>query len=186
MPEQKTKFTMPRQSIFYLLLCLSGILIFIFFSIIPNYKSLKNMDQEISKIRMQVEEQKALFPVYAALNKGIQQDTGKRSLPVPAKQKLLKKDIENIFKTCRQIAGRSGMEMVSLFPDMNSLANGAGLLEVNGIFKGSFFNFRKLLTGLGSLPYLEYVEGIDIQEVQEGKDGKPYREYRVKLYLAVE
>ena len=174
----KTEFPIPRQSILYLLLCLTGVLIFLFLGIIPGYGSLRSLDRELDGLGHQMKEHETLLPVYESLQK-VLHNTDKRILPMPEKEKIQRREIEKALKTFSQIASSSGMEIVSLFPDMNSMAGGAGLLQVNGAFRGDFFNFRRLLEGLGSLPYVEQMEEIDIRETDSGRD------YRIKFWLAI-
>ena len=47
------------------------------------------------------------------------------------------------------------------------------------VLKGEFVNLRKLLIGLGSVPYLDKIEEINIQQ-------QPYSmEFRMKIWIAV-
>ena len=44
MAEQKLNITIPQQSLVYLGLCLTGVLIFVFWGIVPAYRTLAELD----------------------------------------------------------------------------------------------------------------------------------------------
>lgn len=178
MTEQKTEFEIPRQSIKYLVLCLTGVLIFIFLGIVPDYISLARLDKEISRLQFKREEQQTLRPVYESINNSLQ-IKDERSLPLPERDKLAKEEIERVFRLFKDTAERSGMETVSIVPELNALSNNSGMLPVNVMLKGGYFNFRKLLIGLGAIPYIENIEDIGIQHTVHGK------EFKVKALIAV-
>jgi hypothetical protein len=48
------------------------------------------------------------------------------------------------------------------------------------VLKGEFANFRKMLIGLGAVPYLDRIEEINIQQ-------QPYSsmEFRMKIRIAI-
>ena len=47
--EGKIRFNIPQQNIVYIIMCLAGVLIFLFVGIIPYQKTLKNLDKEIQR-----------------------------------------------------------------------------------------------------------------------------------------
>lgn len=168
----------PNKSIIYLVLCILGIIIFVLAGIIPQYRTMIKLDQKISRFKGGVEEEKYLLPVYESL-KTKSKDKGPGLLPFPLKRGIPKEQTDTIFTTFRDIAGKSGMDIVSIIPNINSLIGNSRLLSVNIILHGNLINFRKFLTGTGDVPFLESIDEIDIQQTKEGK------EYRMKILLVV-
>ena len=169
----------PRTTVAYILIC--AIIIFTFFiaGLYPNAKSLAKREMEITKLQAQIEEQKMLYPFYQDLLKSLQ-DKGPKILPFPSKSKLSRDETDKVPSLFGGIAQKSDLEAVSISPDIKSIANGAGLLLINAVLKGGFFNFRKFLIELGKIAYLEHIEQIHIQQVLGG------REFRLKIWLALE
>ncbi|MDD5434238.1 MAG: hypothetical protein PH343_02290, partial [Nitrospira sp.] len=101
------------------------------------------------------------------------------ALPLPSKESIAREDTDRIFMTFSDIARKTGMDVVSVVPNINSLAGNIKFLSVNVIVRGNYFNFHKFLNIAGEVPYLEHIEEIEIQQTPEG------REYRMKLWLSV-
>jgi hypothetical protein len=57
----------PSRSLWYLLLCSSGILLFIFLGLYPMQASLRRLDEDVMLMKARIEEQKILCPVYREL-----------------------------------------------------------------------------------------------------------------------
>lgn len=178
MADSGTGINIPNQSIIYLLLCLSGIFIFVFAGIIPQYRYLVSLEQKISRFKGEIEEEKYLTPVYESL-KNKTQFNESRLLTFPLKESLSKEQTDAIFKTFGETSRKSGMTVLSIVPNINSLTGNSKRLSVNIILHGEYFNFRKFLSRAGEIPYLEYIEDIEIKQTSEGK------EYRMKVWLAV-
>jgi len=176
--EQKQSIKLPGQSLAYLLMCGVGVLAFIAIGPYSSRKSLATLDMKITKIRGHIEEQKVLYPLYKELLEKIQVK-GSDILPSPIKSKLPRDKTEEISVIFGEIAERCHLEAVSIIPDVMSLADGSGLLLVNAVMKGDFFDFRKFLIELGGVPYLEHIEEIHIREAKGGK------ELRLKIWLAL-
>lgn len=178
MANSRLEMAIPRQTVIYLVLCLLGILIFIVAGIIPSYRGIIKLDQKINRFKSEVEEEKYLIPVYESLKNKIK---GKDAMPLlyPSKESIARADTDRIFMTFRDIAKKAGMDVVSVVPNINSLAGSIKFLSVNVIVRGNYFNFHKFLNSAGAVPYLEHIEEIEIQQTPEG------REYRMKLWLSV-
>jgi hypothetical protein len=69
--------------------------------------------------------------------------------------------------------------MVSNTPDLNSSGGSPSSLLYNVVLKGEFANFRKILIGLGSVPYLDRIEEINIQQYPS------YMEFKMKIWIAI-
>ena len=168
----------PRRSILYSLLCLSGVLFIVFTGIVPNQFSLARLDQKIKSIQFQIEEQKSLYPLYQLLQKKSQTRDAK-VLPAPARSPLPRTQLDTIPSTFRQIAQKANIDTVLVSPNLNSLGNDSRFILVDTVVRCDFLNFRKLLIGLGEIPYLESIEEIQIQQNEDTM------EFKMKIWLAL-
>ena len=168
----------PKHNIIYSLTCLSSILIIILFGIIPQQLSLTRLDQKAKNIQFQIDEQKNLYTIYQALQKGIQ-TKGSKILPAPVKSSLSRTQLDMISITIKNIASKANLDTVFASPDVNSLGNEPKSLLINIVLRGEFLNFRKFLIGLGELPYLERIEEIHIQQNEDTM------EFRMKISLSI-
>jgi len=178
MAERKLEIKIPRQSIIYLVFCLSGILIFLFGAILPAQRTLADMEADAVTIQYRLEEQQALAPLYQTL----QEKIGKKEsalLPLPEKGKLPRDMIGTLPMGIGAAVKTSGMTLVSAVPNLGALTGDAQFIPVDVVLRGDFFNFRKFLITLGGIPYVESIEEIVIQAKPDVK------EYRMKLWVAV-
>jgi Tfp pilus assembly protein PilO len=178
MAEQKTIVRFPRQSIIYLVLCLTGILIFVLAGILPNNLTMAELSTKTTAIQSRLEEQRALSPFQKSL-----QDKGeiKESLilPLPAKGTLGQAKIGTLPITLRTAAVMSGLSLVSAIPIFTAMPGDAQILPVNVVLRGDFMNLRKFLVTLGGIPYVTQIEEIAIQQKPDTK------EFRLKIWVAV-
>lgn len=168
----------PKRTLTYMAVCLSGLLIIIFIGIIPNWISSVKLERKIKNLQLQLEEKKQIYPIYKLLKNKDQQNYS-TALPFPAKNKLLRESMDLFPATLTSISKEAGMDVVSISPDINLLSSGSKFLIVNAVIKGDFFNFRKLLVGLGKIPYSESVEEIQIRQQKDAM------EFRLKIRLAL-
>ena len=178
MAEQKMTIKFPRQSIIYLLLCLTGILIFIFAGILPNSRTMAELSTKTTDAQFQLEEQRALSP----FQKSLQDKSEKKEseiLPMPEKGILEQAKIDTLPMTFSTAARMSGMSLVSAIPNLNALTGDAQSLSINVVLRGNFLNLRKFMIHLGGIPYVKQIEEIAIQQKPETK------EFRLKIWVAV-
>ena len=176
--EQKLYAIIPRQSITYLLICLFGVLVFIFAGLIPSQRSLAKLDRDIKTVTFQIEEHKTLSPIYESLQKRLMAK-GSGALPFPARNTLPRDQVSKVPKTFGEIAGKCNMEAVSVAPDLKSLNRGSRFLLFHTVVRGDFLNFRKLLIGLGEVAYVERIEEIQIQQNPDAL------EFKMKVWVAI-
>ena len=178
MAEQRVDIKIPQQSVAYILLCLIGILLFIFGGILPNSQTMAELTTKIAETQFRLEEQRTLSP----FRKSLQDKSEKKEseiLPLPAKGKLAQNKLDTLQTTFSTSARLSGMSLVSAVPNLNALTGDAQLLSVNVTIRGDFINFRKFLINIGGIPYMQQIEEIAIQQKQDGK------EFRLKIWVAV-
>lgn len=160
-----------RKCITTFLICVTGIIIFVFWGIFPTHNYSNRLEQRIKTLQFQLGVQESLMPLYEMLKKELKQMES-RVLPFPEPSGLAKEKTDDIFILLRDIAKGSNMEVISIVPNLESIAKYPGFLSVSTVFRGEYFDFRKLLIDLGGIPYLEYVGSIDIQQARKTKEFK--------------
>jgi regulator of protease activity HflC (stomatin/prohibitin superfamily) len=178
MAETKRGINIPQQSVIYIGVCLVGILIFVFWGIIPAGRSLVELDTRIDNARSQLEGQKTLLPLFLSLQ-GRSQKKESQILPLPEQGKLPQARIDTLPVTFSTAAKVSRMTLVSALPNLNALTGDAQFLSVDAVLRGNFIQFRKFLVQIGGLPYVHHIEEITIQ----GK--ADMTEFRVKIWVAL-
>jgi len=150
----------PRRSVNYLLFCLSGVFIFVFGGIVPTYWNHVDLDQKINDEKRLIAENGTLQPLPRLLQSN--PISSSRSLTVPPRVALQGSEIERIDALFRELAGRLGMKVISVVPDLGSSRDPHVLLMYVSL-KGDFENFINVLKKLGELPYVDHIEEFAIQ-----------------------
>jgi len=174
----KIKQTIPANSLGYILICGGIIVIIMLLIIFPLNRVNASRAKDIKKIQDQIEEQKGLGQVYQLA----QSDLGKKSvfiLPNPAGTKLSRQETEKFQKAFRTEAEKANLMVMSLMPDPDSMGVGSKYLIYDAIVKGEFANFRKLLVGLGEIPYVEQIENMNMKQDSDSM------EFRLKIGVAL-
>jgi hypothetical protein len=174
----KFNINMPKRSLWYLIICGGIILLFVLAGIFPLYQYNSHRINENKKLKYQIEEQKELGPIYLTLLK-IMENKDLRVLPNPKKATIPRVEAGKFQDAFRAIAGKSGLMTISLTPDLTTLAESSTFLLHNAVLKGEFDNFRKMLIGLGAVPYLDRIEEIRIQQHPDSM------EFRMKIWIAL-
>jgi hypothetical protein len=178
MAEQKMAVKFPKQSVTYLVLCLTGVLIFVLAGILPNIRTMAALSARITDARFQLEEQQALSPFQKSLRDKSQKKESE-ILPLPAKGILEQARINTLPMIFGSAAKASGMSLASAIPNLTALTGDAQSLSVNVVLRGDFMNLRKFLINLGGIPYVKQIEEIEIQQKPDTK------EFRLKIWVAV-
>ncbi len=175
------KFKVPKQSLIYLLICGTGILIFIILGIAPSHKKILELDQQIAATRARVEEQKNLTSIYQTLKQraAVQHAQGRsaRLLPLPEKKEQAGVEISKLTDAVKDISRTANLEMVSLAPGLDSLDGNSKMLVVEAVIRGNFLSFRRFLIGLGGLRYVDHIEDLQLRQNAEGT------EMRIKFWV---
>ncbi|MGD2272834.1 MAG: type 4a pilus biogenesis protein PilO [Desulfobacterales bacterium] len=159
------------KSLLYLLIFGGSIAIFAVVAILPAQKTANNLDKQIGDIKMRIEEQKILNPVYRSLKKK-SKITPPQGISMPQKEKLLRGDTQKISSDFRQIASNSKLELKEFRPNVNTILADTEYLMINVMVEGEFFDLQNFLIQLCQLPYLELIEEINIKPVKETKQFK--------------
>jgi hypothetical protein len=172
------KFNIPNQIFRNLIVCGGIVIIVIIAGIIPLYSYNANINKDMKNLRQQIDEQKNLQAIYATLTNTM----GKKSvriLPNPAKATLSRQETSKFQDVFRAIVVKSGLLTVSLTPDFGTTTGSSAYLSHTAVVRGEFINFRKMLMGLGEIPYLDRIEEISIQQYPEAL------ELRLKIWIAL-
>jgi len=169
----------PAQSLILLLMCVAGILVFIFLFIIPAQKTAAELDKNIEEKQAQIDRQQILKPVFERM---LVKATAKSPtrLPMVEKTKLAHGDMKKISEQIQTLIQRNNLQIKEITPDVSSLKERSGYLPIRLAVTGEFFNFRKFLLDLGSIPSMVHIQEIAIRSIEES------REMKVKIWLAQE
>jgi Tfp pilus assembly protein PilO len=168
----------PSQSISYVSLCMTGLLILILGGIIPAYRTINNLDNEISVLGHQTEERKALTSLFISLKKQSEQEEPE-TLPLPTRTKLSPGKLDTIQPAFRKAAAASGLSLVSTVPDLGALTGSTQFIPVNIVLRGNTGALRRFIIEIGAMPYIDHIEKMEIQAGPEGK------EFKLNIRLAV-
>lgn len=160
----------------YLIISTVIIVAFILVVLYPTYKSLDKLDMEIVRVKQRIEKQKVLLPLYYELVEKSKAEIPDE-LPLPERKKFSESDIKLIPSIFKNIATKSGTEILSVNPDVTTLADKSGVILVNAATKGDFSRLRNFLIEIGKLPYLKGIERIEIQQKAVDK------ELKIKMWL---
>jgi len=168
-----------NQNSFWYIVIYSGIIfLFVLVGIFPLYHYNSNLIEKNKELKIQIEEQKEIRPIYLNLLNNIN-NKDVRVLPNPEKKTIPRGEAAKFQDDVRMIAGRAGLMTVSLTPDLSTLAGSSTSLLHNVVLKGEFANFRKMLIGLGAVPYLDRIEEISILQNSDSM------EFRMKIWIAL-
>jgi Tfp pilus assembly protein PilO len=165
------------QNLVIFVVCAIGLVAFWVLIILPSQRTEKELDQEIDKLNGRIEEQRILTPVFHSLLERAKMK-GSSELPAPEKSKLTYGDMNTISKEFQDIARRNNLKLDEITTDVNSLMQESGYLVMQLRLSGDFFDFRKFLVDIGSIPSLEHREESKIQP------GKASKELSLKIWLA--
>jgi len=165
------------QNLIIFAACAVGIVAFWVLIILPSQKTEKELDQEIERLNARIEEQRILTPVFHSLLERAKMK-GPSGLPSPEKSELTPGDMNAMSKEFQDIAGRNNLKLDEITTDVNSLMQESGYLVVRLHLSGNFFDIRKFLVDIGSIPSLEHIEEIKIWP------GKASKELSLKIWLA--
>lgn len=172
------KQNIPAKSMTYLFIGAGLIVLIVLLGIGPLYRVNSVREQNVKKIQTSIEEQKALGGIYELLQSATEQKE-EHALPNPAKSKLPRQDVEQFHNAFRAEAGKARLMTIFLMPDLKSVAAGSQSILYDATLKGEFSNFRKLLLGLGSLPYVDHIEEINIRQSSDSM------EFKLKIWIAL-
>ncbi len=156
------------SNLFYIAICLIGIIAFLFVGIYPNLSAIKAMDEDISRLQQKVETQTLLYPVYLKL---LQQITKRvpTDFSAPEKSKISHNQLSQINELFRRLAAESNVTFDSAIPDASNYLEDMNFFTMNVVFSGDFFDLRRLLLVICQMPFLESIDVMRIETFDKEK-----------------
>lgn len=168
-----------QRSLFYFALFGVVILVIILLMIYPDYRTLAALDKNIKQLNTKIETHELLSPLFQKMLTEVELKLPE-GVAFPKAEKLSQEKAERIVSVFHELAGKSGIKVVEVSPDVESTLDGSGFVLMNVVVTGDFFKLREFLMELGNLPYLEKIEQIKLQNIDGGK------EVRLKIWLVKE
>jgi len=144
----------------------------------PAFRRVRNLEKNILKAELRLEEQKILLPVYAKLVPLAAGQPAGEQLPSP--RRLPNAEIPVLQTQFRQLATAAGLHSLAIAPRAESLVSGSKRLEVEWRLTGPIKSLRALL---GSLAALEYIEHLGYVRVQREEHDV---QYHIGAWIALE
>lgn len=171
--------TIPERSMMYLVLCLVILIILYLAVLYPSQRSMKATDARTLRVTALIEKQQALQPLYKEMAKRSENIT-RGTLPVPEIKPLPRGAIDLISPLFQTVAEGSGMQILSIKPNLQSVTGESEDMVVTIHLRGQFLDFRKFLLRAGAVPSLRGLEEIQISQEGEHKD------FHITVRLAIE
>lgn len=174
----KFNVAIPAKSLGYILVC-GGIILIVVLALVSFHRYNTNRAQTVKKIQNQIDEQKALKPIYDSLIKVSETRNDVFKLPNPKRTRLTRQELDKFQDAVRLIAGKSGLMNVLMLPDVKTVAGSTPNLLYNVAMKGELANFRRFFIELGALPYVDQIEEITIKQYADSM------EFKLKIWVVL-
>jgi hypothetical protein len=155
----------PERRLFFMVLCIGGILGFYLMSILPHQQAAGRLERQIDALQTQIGEQRLLEPIYSRFTQmlGETQPESLGDLSFPAPGHLTPEQIAGIEPLFRQLAEQNQLKVRRIGSDLNSMISETGELKFSLEILGAFSNLRGFILKLGELPYLTHIERIEVR-----------------------
>ena len=100
-------------------------------------------------------------------------------MPNPEKKPVSRLEAIKFQDDFREIVKKSGLIIVSFDPDLSTSTGSSTSFLHNVVVKGQSADLRKMIVGLGTIPYLDRIEEISCQQ------GTDYVEFKMKIWIAL-
>ncbi len=168
----------PSKNVGYMIICGGILLLVVLLGILPLHRYNVKRSEVVQGIQGQIDEQKELRQIYQLISQAALKKED-HILPNPVKTKLSRQNMDEFQDAFRAEAAKAGVNILSLMPDVKTMAAGSQSLLYTAMLKGDFANFRKLLIGLGALPYIERLEEINMEQTSDSMD------FELKIWVAL-
>ncbi|NPU85343.1 MAG: hypothetical protein HPY65_12765 [Syntrophaceae bacterium] len=172
MEEEKKTFRMPKSSFRYMVGCLGVVALIIIIVLLPMGYFLTSLDGKEKDLVLKIEEQEQLGPLYQVLQKKMSDKKIPTTLPMPARTRLSKEQVDQAAVTVKGLARASQLEVMSVNPELGSIPGDAKIAPVVVIVRGGMPQFRNFITALGGLSYVERFDAIEVRPSQTGLELK--------------
>lgn len=150
----------PKRSLLYLLICAAGAAAFYFLITWPSIRSVMEADTEISMLKAEIEEQKALSPVMAGLEENLSRLHG-LPLPIPETERIALDELERLVADLEQAALDFGFEVKKIRSDTASRNLGEEM-PLDFHLEGDWDGLRNYLKMLGGMGFIKRIERLKV------------------------
>lgn len=175
---KKINVNIDRNIIMRLIVYCGIIVLVVLFGILPLSLRISRQIKENDHLKYQIKEQQELAPIYASVVSTLQ-NKEPLLLPHPEKSALPRAEAGKFQADFRGLAKKTGLNVVSLIPDINTSASPSTSFLHNIVIKGELGGLRKLMIELRALPYLDKIEEIGIQQ------NTGSMEFTMKVWIAL-
>lgn len=166
-----SKYVIPERSFWYIVICGGIIAIICLIGIIPVYRHNANANKDIEKTKEQIKQQVELKPQYSMLS-AVLEKKRELALPNPQRTPIPRDQASKFQQDFRTLAGKAGLTVVSVTPDMANLTGESQFLLYNAVVKGELKKMRSMFIELGDISYLSRIDEIDIHQQRDGLECK--------------
>lgn len=159
-------------------ICAFGIAVFVVV-LYHNVTALRDMNNEIKKLSVQLEEHRTLQPVFNTLLEEIRKQKKEGIISYPEKSKLSRENMQTAMDLFKTIAELNQLKIKAIEPEIDSISESSGYLIMNMMLEGDFFNLRGMLMQLGQIPWFEKIERFQISA------GDGVKEIQLKISLSI-
>jgi hypothetical protein len=158
---------------------MAGVLAFILIIILPAQRLATELDGDIEGLRVRIEEQKVLFPLFKSLLEK-SKPTPTKNLTPSKRTRLGRNEIAEVPKRLQEMATVHHLNVRDVVPEVNTLADTSNRFMVKLAATGQFSDLRGFLIELGSLSYFESLEELEVRAAEGGE------EFGLKIWMARE
>jgi len=162
----------------YIASCCGLIIITLLAGIWPYQKITSNQQDEINALIYQIKEQEALSPVLQTLIESASMSGNELLMMENDQAQIISQDTNSISQYFKHSALKSGLNVLSLVPELKSLTKDSRYLQFEMQLHGSLNGLRSFLMAIGRLHFLKHIEIIDIYS--RGR----MKEYFLKVWVA--
>ncbi len=163
-----SSFSINKSSVIYMLICSCGIILFVFFGVIPNQKKLAALDSDIISMEQQIKEQKILSPLLQDLLGKIQFKEV-AGLSCEKKKGIEKSQFNTIEPVFQNILYKNRLNLISFTQDINLMSKSIKNFFIKLSFTGHLNNIRHALLQIQNISFVEKVTKIQINSAQHNK-----------------
>ncbi|MFH2091606.1 MAG: hypothetical protein ABIJ31_04510 [Pseudomonadota bacterium] len=161
-------------------ICLVLVGLIIAVGILPKYINIRKITQKNSEQSLLLEEQQALYPLYAKADQLANIEFFPK-LPFPERKALERDKISNLSKPFEQLAIQNRLNLSKNSLDVETLHALSDQVSIELLLSGQLFDFRNYLVALGGLPYFNFVQSIEIQS-----NFNKIKQFKVKIMINIE
>jgi hypothetical protein len=171
-------FDIIKPNFTYIATCCGLIIVTLLAGIWPYQKITSDQQEEINALKYQIKEQEALSPVLHTLLESANISGNELLMMEENQADISPLDTSTISQYFKRSALQSGLNVLSLVPELKTLTKDSRYLPFKMQLNGGLNGLRSFLMTIGRLPFLEYVEIIDIYS--RGR----MKEYFIKVWVA--